>query len=116
MIVKLAEHYGLCFGVRDAIAQAERLADEGPLTILGELVHNPVVRERLAARGVREGRLENPGARQDQGARRNGGWEGGDIAGDSLAWSEVPGRRDIRSFSVNDLTLGQDLGTRVVWR
>ena len=57
MIVKLAEHYGLCFGVRDAIAQAEQLAGQGPLTILGELVHNPVVRERLAARGVREGSL-----------------------------------------------------------
>ena len=58
MIVKLAEHYGLCFGVRDAIAQAEQLVGQGPLTILGELVHNPVVRERLAARGVREGSLE----------------------------------------------------------
>ena len=57
MIVKLADHYGLCFGVRDAIAQAEQLAAKAPLTILGELVHNPVVRERLAARGVREGSL-----------------------------------------------------------
>ena len=62
MIVKLAEHYGLCFGVRDAIAQAEQLAAAGPLTILGELVHNPVVRERLAARGVREGSLAGNGA------------------------------------------------------
>ena len=61
MIVKLADHYGLCFGVRDAIAQAEQLAAKGPLTILGELVHNPVVRERLAARGVREGSLASPG-------------------------------------------------------
>ena len=41
MIVKLAEHYGLCFGVRDAIAQAEQLAAAGPLTILGELVTIP---------------------------------------------------------------------------
>ena len=61
MIVKLAEHYGLCFGVRDAIAQAEHLAAAGPLTILGELVHNPVVRERLAARGVHEGSLTSTG-------------------------------------------------------
>ena len=61
MIVKLAEHYGLCFGVRDAIAQAEQLAAAGPLTILGELVHNPVVRERLAARGVHEGSLASTG-------------------------------------------------------
>jgi 4-hydroxy-3-methylbut-2-enyl diphosphate reductase len=58
MIIKLAEHYGLCFGVRDAIAQAERLAQQGPLTILGELVHNPVVRARLADAGVKEGSLD----------------------------------------------------------
>jgi 4-hydroxy-3-methylbut-2-en-1-yl diphosphate reductase len=58
MKIQLAEHYGLCFGVRDAIAQAEQLAAEGPLTILGELVHNPVVRERLAQQGVREGALD----------------------------------------------------------
>lgn len=57
MKIQLAEHYGLCFGVRDAIARAEQLAREGPLTILGELVHNPVVRERLARQGVSEGSL-----------------------------------------------------------
>ena len=62
MKIQLAEHYGLCFGVRDAIAQAERLAAQGPLTILGELVHNPVVRERLAQRGVREGALAGESA------------------------------------------------------
>ena len=62
MKIQLAEHYGLCFGVRDAIAQAERLAAQGPLTILGELVHNPVVRERLAQRGVREGALAGDSA------------------------------------------------------
>ena len=61
MKIQLAEHYGLCFGVRDAIAQAEKLAATGPLTILGELVHNPVVRERLDSLGVREGRLDSPG-------------------------------------------------------
>ena len=60
MKIQLAEHYGLCFGVRDAIAQAEQLARSGPLTILGELVHNPVVRERLTQRGVREGALDQP--------------------------------------------------------
>ena len=54
MKIQLAEHYGICFGVRDAIAQAERLAAQAPLTILGELVHNPVVRERLARGGVEE--------------------------------------------------------------
>lgn len=60
MKIILAEHYGLCFGVRDAIAQAERLAKASPLTILGELVHNPIVRERLAAAGAREGAIESP--------------------------------------------------------
>lgn len=59
MKIQLAEHYGLCFGVRDAIAQAERLAAQGPLTILGELVHNPIVRERLARSGVQEGSLHS---------------------------------------------------------
>lgn len=60
MKVILAEHFGVCFGVRDAIAQAERLATEAPLTILGELVHNPIVRERLRAQGIREGSLDLP--------------------------------------------------------
>ncbi|MGV3531672.1 MAG: 4-hydroxy-3-methylbut-2-enyl diphosphate reductase [Chthoniobacteraceae bacterium] len=59
MNILVAEHYGMCFGVRDALAQAERLAQSAPLTILGELVHNPVVRERLAAQGVREGILSD---------------------------------------------------------
>jgi 4-hydroxy-3-methylbut-2-enyl diphosphate reductase IspH len=58
MKILLAEHFGTCFGVRDAIAQAEQLAPKAPLTILGELVHNPVVRERLRAHGAREGSLE----------------------------------------------------------
>lgn len=58
MKIILAEHFGVCFGVRDAIAQAEKLAGEGSLTILGELVHNPVVRERLRAQGLQEASLE----------------------------------------------------------
>lgn len=57
MKIQIAEHYGLCFGVRDAIAEAEKLAEAAPLTILGELVHNPIVRDRLKAQGVREGAL-----------------------------------------------------------
>ena len=65
MNIHIAEHYGMCFGVRDAIAKAENLAAEGPLTILGELVHNPVVRERLAARGVLEAPLNRVGAASD---------------------------------------------------
>jgi 4-hydroxy-3-methylbut-2-enyl diphosphate reductase len=54
MKVIVAEHFGICFGVRDAIAQAQALAREAPLTILGELVHNPIVRQQLRAQGVLE--------------------------------------------------------------
>ena len=59
MKIILAEHFGMCFGVRDAIVEAEKLAGAGPLTVLGELVHNPIVRERLNARGVREANLND---------------------------------------------------------
>jgi 4-hydroxy-3-methylbut-2-en-1-yl diphosphate reductase len=62
MKIVLAEHFGMCFGVRDAIAQAEQLAQQAPLTILGELVHNPIVRERLRAQGVAEGSLDQTGS------------------------------------------------------
>ena len=62
MKIILAEHFGMCFGVRDAISQAETLAAEAPLTILGELVHNPLVREQLRARGVAEGSLDQTGS------------------------------------------------------
>jgi 4-hydroxy-3-methylbut-2-enyl diphosphate reductase len=61
MKIIVAEHYGMCFGVRDAIAQAEQLAHEAPLTILGELVHNPIVRERLRSQGVAEASFETVG-------------------------------------------------------
>ena len=43
LTVLRAEHMGMCFGVRDAIALAERVTQSRPLTVLGELVHNPVV-------------------------------------------------------------------------
>jgi len=62
MKIILAEHFGMCFGVRDAIAHAEDLAQKTPLTILGELVHNPIVRERLRAQGVAEGSLDRTGS------------------------------------------------------
>jgi 4-hydroxy-3-methylbut-2-en-1-yl diphosphate reductase len=58
MKIFLADHFGICFGVRDAIAQAEDLAREAPLTILGELVHNPIVHEQLQARGIAQGSLD----------------------------------------------------------
>lgn len=37
MKILLPEHLGMCFGVPDAIAEAEQRAAEAPLTILGEL-------------------------------------------------------------------------------
>jgi 4-hydroxy-3-methylbut-2-en-1-yl diphosphate reductase len=47
-----AAHLGMCFGVRDAIALAIEHADAGPLTILGELVHNPSVLRALETKGI----------------------------------------------------------------
>src|SRR6185436_3601968 len=42
----------MCFGVRDAIALAVEHADAGPLTILGDLVHNPTVLSALETKGI----------------------------------------------------------------
>ena len=47
-----ARSLGMCFGVRDAIALALEHADAGPLTILGDLVHNTTVLAELQARGI----------------------------------------------------------------
>jgi 4-hydroxy-3-methylbut-2-enyl diphosphate reductase len=52
MRILRAAHLGMCFGVRDAIALALEHADAGPLTILGDLVHNPTVLNTLAAKGI----------------------------------------------------------------
>lgn len=52
MRILRAAHLGMCFGVRDAVALALEHADSGPLTILGDLVHNPTVLRALQARGI----------------------------------------------------------------
>ncbi|HEY0874120.1 MAG TPA: 4-hydroxy-3-methylbut-2-enyl diphosphate reductase [Vicinamibacterales bacterium] len=52
MQVIRATHLGMCFGVRDAITLAFEQAHVGPLTILGDLVHNPTVLSALDARGI----------------------------------------------------------------
>jgi 4-hydroxy-3-methylbut-2-enyl diphosphate reductase len=52
MEVRVAEHYGMCFGVRDAVELAMRLTRQGPLTILGDLVHNPDVVAQMDAAGA----------------------------------------------------------------
>ena len=52
MRILRAARLGMCFGVRDAIALALDRADAGPLTILGDLVHNPTVLATLEAKGI----------------------------------------------------------------
>ena len=52
MQILRAARLGMCFGVRDAITLALEQADAGPLTILGDLVHNPTVLSALAAKGI----------------------------------------------------------------
>src|SRR5437773_2649622 len=52
MKVIKAQHLGMCFGVRDAIALASEYAGREPVTVLGQLVHNPTVLERLKKSGV----------------------------------------------------------------
>jgi 4-hydroxy-3-methylbut-2-enyl diphosphate reductase len=53
MKIMRAEHLGMCFGVKDAIALATETAKYEPLTILGDLVHNESVLADLRARGIR---------------------------------------------------------------
>jgi 4-hydroxy-3-methylbut-2-en-1-yl diphosphate reductase len=66
MKVILAKHFGVCFGVRDALQQAEESAQRGELTILGEMVHNPIAKERLAALGAIESSLDAHAAKTKQ--------------------------------------------------
>ena len=47
-----AEHLGMCFGVRDAIALARAESRRQPVTILGELVHNLTVLQGLRREGI----------------------------------------------------------------
>ena len=56
MEVRTAEHLGMCFGVKDAIDMALELASHGPVTILGDLVHNKDVVARMEAAGAARAR------------------------------------------------------------
>ena len=47
-----AQHLGMCFGVRDAIALALEHGAARPLTILGDLVHNATVSAALQTSGI----------------------------------------------------------------
>lgn len=53
MKILRATHLGMCFGVRDAIDLALQSAQNRPLTVLGDLVHNPQVLEELRSKGIR---------------------------------------------------------------
>lgn len=57
MNIHLATHYGMCFGVRDALRLTHNAAKSGPLTILGQLVHNPLVETHFKTLGVQQGNL-----------------------------------------------------------
>ncbi len=53
MKVMVAEKYGFCAGVRNAISTAEKvLAEKGKVYSLGPIIHNPGVVERLAKKGL----------------------------------------------------------------
>lgn len=63
MTIQLAKHQGMCFGVRDALRATHNTAKAAPVTILGQLVHNPVVEAHLQTLGVQHGELtERPQA------------------------------------------------------
>jgi 4-hydroxy-3-methylbut-2-enyl diphosphate reductase len=47
-----AEHLGMCFGVRDALALALEQVEARPLTVLGDLVHNTTALAALRDRGI----------------------------------------------------------------
>lgn len=47
-----AEHLGMCFGVKDAIALALTAAQRDRVTVLGDLVHNETVLAELRTRGI----------------------------------------------------------------
>lgn len=59
MKIHLARHHGMCFGVRDALRTTYQAAHAHPVTILGQLVHNPLVDAHLRTLGVHPGQLRD---------------------------------------------------------
>ncbi|MFM7606461.1 MAG: 4-hydroxy-3-methylbut-2-enyl diphosphate reductase [Prosthecobacter sp.] len=59
MNIIIAQHYGMCFGVRDALRATHDAAKRQPVTILGQLVHNSLVDRHLSAVGARKGDLND---------------------------------------------------------
>ena len=58
--IHLASHFGMCFGVRDAITKTRDNFGVDGLTILGQLVHNPIVSEELNRNGVQKLIFKSP--------------------------------------------------------
>lgn len=58
MKIHLASHYGMCFGVRDALRKTHEAATAHPVTVLGQLVHNPEVDRHLRTLGVTTSRID----------------------------------------------------------
>jgi 4-hydroxy-3-methylbut-2-en-1-yl diphosphate reductase len=54
MLVLFPAAYGMCFGVKDAIAALDQVESPETATIWGELVHNPEVTSGLARRGFKQ--------------------------------------------------------------
>ena len=52
MKVELAQSAGFCYGVRRAVELAEKAVAEGPVVMLGPVIHNGHVIEALEARGA----------------------------------------------------------------
>src|SRR2546421_639300 len=63
MQVRLAEHHGMCFGVRDAIDLARSLTSLGPVTIVGDLDDCVVLLDEYEAAHLRERFGDGAGAR-----------------------------------------------------
>jgi 4-hydroxy-3-methylbut-2-en-1-yl diphosphate reductase len=59
MNLHLASHHGLCFGVRDALRATHQAAKAASVTVLGQLVHNPLVESHLQTLGVQRGDLND---------------------------------------------------------
>jgi len=54
--VRLAKQFGFCYGVERAIDlayAARKVFSESRLFILGEIIHNPLVNEQIAAMGIK---------------------------------------------------------------
>ncbi len=61
MNIHLAEHFGMCFGVKAALRSINEIETSGGVTVLGELVHNPVVQKQLVEQGIKYGSPEKIG-------------------------------------------------------